>query len=73
MWSLACSLADGVLANAILIPPHPTIPPTNIRKVRSPRKKYGNQEKKRVGMAKRFLQSMETRDELSTTLYLQAK
>ena len=42
MRSLAGSLADGVLADAILIPPRPTIPPTNIRKVRGPRKKYGN-------------------------------
>ena len=33
MSSLADSLADGVLADAILIPPHPAIPPTNIRKV----------------------------------------
>ena len=42
MRSLAGSLADGVLADAILIPPHPPIPPTNIRKVRDPQKKYGN-------------------------------
>ena len=35
MRSLAGSLADGVLADAILIPPCPPIPPTNIRKVRS--------------------------------------
>ena len=41
MKSLAGSLADGVLADAILIPPHPPIPPTNIRKVRGSRKKYG--------------------------------
>ena len=34
MRSLAGSLADGVLADTILIPPHPLIPPTNIRKVR---------------------------------------
>ena len=33
MRSLAGSLADGVLADAILIPPHPPIPPTNIRMV----------------------------------------
>ena len=31
MRSLAGSLADGVLADAILIPPCPPIPPTNIR------------------------------------------
>ena len=34
MRSLAGSLADGVLADAILILSHPPIPPTNIRKVR---------------------------------------
>ena len=33
MRSLAGSLADGVLADAILIPPRPPIPPTNIRRV----------------------------------------
>ena len=37
---LAGSLADGVLADAILIPLHPPIPPTNTRKVRGLRKKY---------------------------------
>ena len=35
-------LADGMLAEAILIPPCPLIPPTNIKKVRGPRKKYRN-------------------------------
>ena len=40
--SLAGLLADGVLADAILITPFPPIPPTNIRIVRGPRKKYGN-------------------------------
>ena len=34
MRSLAASLADGVLADAILFPPHPSISPTNTRKVR---------------------------------------
>ena len=34
MRSLAGSLADGVLADAILIPPLPLIQPTNIRKGR---------------------------------------
>ena len=38
MRSLAGSLADGVLADAILIPPHPPIPPTNLKKVRGPQK-----------------------------------
>ena len=42
MRSFAGSLADGVLADTILIPPCPPIPPTNIRKVRGRRKKYGN-------------------------------
>ena len=30
------SLADCVLADAILIPPRPPIPPTNLKKVRGP-------------------------------------
>ena len=34
MRSLACSLLDVVLADAILIPPRPPIPPTNIKTVR---------------------------------------
>ena len=34
MKSLAGSLADGVLANAIVIPPRPPIPPNVIRRVR---------------------------------------
>ena len=42
MRSLAGSLADGVLADTILIPPCPPKPPTNIRKARGPRKNYGN-------------------------------
>ena len=42
MRSLAGSLADGMLADAILIPPCLPISPTNIRMVRGPRKKYGN-------------------------------
>ena len=36
--SLAGSLDGGVLADAILIPPHPPIPPANIRMVRGPQK-----------------------------------
>ena len=32
MRSLAGSLADGVLADAILIPPRPPILPTNLRR-----------------------------------------
>ena len=42
MRCLAGSLADGVLADAILISPHPPLPPTNIRNGRGRRKKYGN-------------------------------
>ena len=38
MRSLAGSLADGVLGDAIIIPPRPPIPPTNIRMVRGPQK-----------------------------------
>ena len=41
MWSLACSLADGVPADAILISPRPLLPPTNIRKGRGRQIKYG--------------------------------
>ena len=36
MRSVTGSLADGVLADAILIRPRPAIPPTNIRIVRGP-------------------------------------
>ena len=39
MTSLTGSLADGLLPDAILIPPHPPIPPTNIKKTRDRRKK----------------------------------
>ena len=42
IMSLAGSLADGALADTILIPSRPPLPSTNIRKVRGPRKKYGN-------------------------------
>ena len=38
MRSLAGSLADGVLADAIFISPRLPIPPTNIRKVRASKK-----------------------------------
>ena len=38
MRSLAESLAVGVLADTILILPHPPILPTNIRMVRGPQK-----------------------------------
>ena len=41
MRSLAGSLADGVLTDAILFAPRSPIPPTNIRIIRGPRKKYG--------------------------------
>ena len=39
MRSLAGLLADGVLTDAFLIPPRPSIPPTNIGKVGVPKKK----------------------------------
>ena len=42
MRSLADSLADGVLADTILIFPRLPIPPNNIRKVKGLRKKYGS-------------------------------
>ena len=42
MRSLAGSLADGVLADAILFLPCPPILPTNIIKVSGPQIKYGN-------------------------------
>ena len=38
MKSLAGSLADGMLADTNLIPPHPPIPLTQIMKGSSPRK-----------------------------------
>ena len=72
MRSLAGSLADDVLDDAILIPPHPPILSTNIRKVRGPQKvqKLVTQifllvnEKGDVKIAKCF---SKTRGELSTT------
>ena len=42
MRSVASLLADGMLADAILIPLRPLILSTNIRMVRGPRKKYSN-------------------------------
>ena len=50
MRSLAGSLADGVLADAILIPPRPPIPPINIRMVRGHQKNMatGNMNEKRM-------------------------
>ena len=47
MMSLAGSSVDGMLSDAILIPPCPLLPPTNARKVRGHRKMYGNHEKMR--------------------------
>ena len=65
MRSLAGSLADGVLADAVIIPPCTLIPPTNTRKVIDCRKKYGNHEKKEMlGWLNASLQSTEIRDEL---------
>ena len=63
MRTLAGSLVDGVLADAILIPPRQLIPPTNIRKLRVLRKSTETSTKKKhllvnekgdVGMAKCF-------------------
>ena len=48
MRSVVGSLADGMLAYAIIIPPHPPIPPTNIRKVRGPRKSTETSNKKHL-------------------------
>ena len=57
MRYLAGSL-DGVLADAILIPPHPSILPTNKMKVRGLQKLRQlvteKEKKKDVGMAKHF-------------------
>ena len=46
MRSLAGSLANGVLVDAVLIPPCPPIPPTNIRMVRSPQKSTATRNRK---------------------------
>ena len=48
MRSLADTLADGVLADAILILPHPPIPPTNIRKGRGRQKSTETSNKKTI-------------------------
>ena len=50
--SLAGSLADGLLSDAILIPPRPLIPPTNIRKVRGPQKSTDTSNTKTILLAK---------------------
>ena len=42
MRSLACSLADGMLPDAILISPRPPLLPTNIRKGNGRKKNNGN-------------------------------
>ena len=42
------SLADCVLADAILVPPRPLIPPINIRKIKGPRKNYGTSNRKTI-------------------------
>ena len=79
MRSLAGSLADCVLADTILIPPHPLILPTNKEgngSSKDVRKLYSNTKtiKKGVlGWLNPSLQSTEKRDELSTTLHLQSK
>ena len=48
MMSLAGSLADGMLADAILILQCPPIPPTNIRKVRGPQKSTETSNRKSI-------------------------
>ena len=48
MRSLACSLVDGMLGDAIIIYPHPTLPPTNIRKGKGCRKKYKTSNRKTI-------------------------
>ena len=62
MRSLAGSLADGVLADAILIPPHPPIPPTNMRRVRGRRKSTETKKEEMLGWLNACLKFMETRD-----------
>ena len=44
---LGWPLSDGMLADAILIPVHPSLPPINIRKVRGRRKCTETKKKKR--------------------------
>ena len=48
MRSLAGSLTDGVLADTILIPPHPPMLPTNIRIVRDPQKSTATSNRKTI-------------------------
>ena len=47
MRSLAGSLADSVLLDAILILPRPRILPTNITKIRGPRKSTETSSRKK--------------------------
>ena len=61
-----------MLAGAILIPPHPPLPPNNIVSVRG-HQKVGKEKRGDVEMAKASLKCAESRDEPSTTLYLQFK
>ena len=69
MRSLASSLADGVLADAILFPPCPPIPPTNISYERGLTETKTMKIVKMLGWLNASLQCMETMDKLSTTLY----
>ena len=48
MRYLAGSLADGVQADTILNFSRPPVPPTNIRKVRGPRKSTENNNRKKL-------------------------
>ena len=59
MRSLSCSLAGGVLADTILIPP---IPLSNIRKVRGHKKIQKVMKKEILGWLNASLKSTETRD-----------
>ena len=45
---LAGSLADGALADAFVVPPHPPIPPANIRKVRGRQKSTDSNNTKKI-------------------------
>ena len=48
MRSMAGSLADGVLPDAILFLPRPPILPTNIKKVNGPRKSTATSNTKTI-------------------------
>ena len=70
MRSLAGLLADGVLADTILILPRPPKLTTNTRRVRGPQKSTETSNTKTI---KKGDVGISKQDELSTTLYLQSK